>query len=301
VPPSASGAPRPLAVALSIGFCIGALVCCPTHGSFERYLTAQATHPSAWLPTGLAKVAERLRVSLAAESRSYLLFRMGTLRERAFIGAFGTWVALPIAPSLQLHTASVCHGAESMPPHQLFALLSMVYFVLMQLAPRFWWRHASCSLRAIRSGRLWTVLTSNLASASFPHLLHNIMTVMNLGASVHGALGCERELWLLLVACLASSAGALLWHGILGGAPAACSVGGSGVAMAFVAANAALFPRVTVFVYGIEMSAAHLPVAYLLLDAIGQRGGTHIDVSAHAGGAAAGWLLARRWKPWWYA
>ena len=77
------------------------------------------------------------------------------------------------------------------------------------------------------------------------------------------------------------------------------AIGASGVAMALVAANAALFPSVGVRMYGVELSAHHLPLAYLLLDAFsarGQRG--EVDLSSHVGGAIAGWVLAQRWKPW---
>ena len=64
--------------------------------------------------------------------------------------------------------------------------------------------------------------------------------------------------------------------------------------------NAALFPQVAVVMYGVELTAWQVPLLYLFFDALsasGRRG--DVDVSAHAGGAAAGWLLASRWRPWW--
>ena len=49
-----------------------------------------------------------------------------------------------------------------------------------------------------------------------------------------------------------------------------------------------------------QLTAAQLPIAYLLLDAISASGRQgQVDVSAHAGGALAGWMLAKRWRPWW--
>ena len=79
-------------------------------------------------------------------------------------------------------------------------------------------------------------------------------------------------------------------------------MGASGVACALVAANAALFPDTLVHFYGIEMPAAHQLLVFVALDLAAQAGGERpVDGAAHAGGAACGWLLARRWRglPWW--
>lgn len=296
-PPAAS---TQIAYALvAVGLAV-AVATCPTHDGFEEYLTAASAHPSKWIGT-LSAMAERLRVSITAESHSYLLFRTGCRSGKRFVGAFGTWVALPAVPeftSLAVPDFSVCRHADSA-PHELFAMLCLATFVLMSAAPRFGWRHCSCSLSALRAGRLWTLLSSNMAHGSVPHLANNLMQILNLGPMIHAAIGCERALGLLACACLASSLSSVFWHGVLGGRAGAGSIGASGVAMALVAANAALFPSVGVRMYGVELSAHHLPLAYLLLDAFsarGQRG--EVDLSSHVGGALAGWVLAQRWKPW---
>ena len=76
--------------------------------------------------------------------------------------------------------------------------------------------------------------------------------------------------------------------------------------MGLVAANAALYPHVLVRMYGVEMGAQQLLMVYLLLDVVQHQGGPaggggmrQVDVSAHAGGAAVGWVLATRWRRWW--
>ena len=299
-----ASAPSPwFVVAVAIGAI--AVATCPSHDSFEAYLATASQHPAAWL----GGVLEKLRISVAAETKSYLILRSGIFRGRRFVGAFHTWWRLPSLPSVSLGLPSLTGGrlsslvcnADGAAPHEHMAFLFIVGFLLQQLAPpRVMARHAHCSLSALRQGRVWTLLTANLAHANPAHLLHNLLQLLHLGPILHGALGCEKAAGLLLATCLAASAGSVLWHGVLGGRAGAGSVGGSGVAMGLVAANAALFPHVTVVFYGLELQAHLVPLFYLALDVLsagGRRG--DVDVSAHAGGAAAGWFLATRWRPWW--
>lgn len=293
----------PLAILTIVGLVI-LMAWCPSHDSFEAYLAAAAAHPSAWL-SGLSNLAEKLRIAVAAETKSYIIFRTGTFRGRKFVGACGTWFGLPAIPTstvLQMPSlaTSVCQ-TDGAAPHEQLALLFIFGFAAFQFAPRVCMRHGICSLEAVQSGRLWTAVTANLIHANPAHLLHNMLQVLHLAPIVQSAIGCEKALLLLLGCMLGASAASVLWHGILGGKRHAGSVGGSGVAMGLVAANGALFPRVKVIMYGFELNAASVPLVYLLFDVLssaGQRGGD-IDISAHAGGAVTGWLLATRWKPWW--
>ena len=55
---------------------------------------------------------------------------------------------------------------------------------------------------------------------------------------------------------------------IYGTQPGHLWLGGSGVAMGLVAANAALFPHVTVVFYGLELQAHLVPLFYLALDVL---------------------------------
>ena len=211
----------------------------------------------------LTAIANRLRVSISAESQSWLLFRIGSDRGRHFVGVFGTWLSLP-APTRGLIAAATClPGGEGGTPHELFALLCVGAFVLANVAPSIVRRHGECSLNALLAGRPWVVLTCNVVHYSPGHLLNTLLCVLNLGPVLHVMLGCERSAGLLVGASLSASVASLLWHGLLGGRPADTSVGGSGVAMALLAANAALFPRVAVTMYGIELEAWALPLAHL--------------------------------------
>jgi membrane associated rhomboid family serine protease len=277
-----------------------ALATCPSHDSFEAFLARAAAHPSGFLGS-LSAIAERVRIAVGAESRSWLILRTGTHRGKRFLGAFGTWTWIPSFPQASLLPASLSGAAfcraDAGTPHELFALVCIGVFVLAQVAPGFVARHCICSYGAVRGGRLWVLLTSNVAHFSPTHLFNNLLQVLHFGPIVHSALGCERFAVLLLCCALASSSASVLWHGWMHGRSSDGSIGGSGVASAIVAANAALFPRVVVSMYGIELTAgAHL-LLYLLLDALSI--GRVADVAAHAGGAACAWALVQHWRPWW--
>ena len=275
--------------------------------SFESFLVSASAHPSGFMGQ-LTSIAEKLRVSVTASSSSYLIFRIGSHRGQRFFGGYGTWFALPKIPqmprlelnlprSLQDAAAPFC-ARDALPPHELFAMLCIVGYLAVEFAPRKTWPNALCSVSSMRAGRVWTLFFSNLVHANFVHLVNNLVQILNLGPFLFPTLGCERSLGLFVCAMLASSVASLLWHGYYKGRRGAGSIGASGVAMALVAANAALFPDVVVHVYGVELTAAQVPVAYLLLDVMLSRPGMEIDVSSHVGGALAGYVLARRWRPW---
>lgn len=278
--------PTLLIVAL---LCGAALASVPTHDSFDVHLMALSSHPSGAFGR-LASLTERVRIATLADSKSHLLWRVGSFRGSVFVGVFGTWLTLPLLPTVSLPALSPC-GAGSLAPHETFVLLTLVVYALWLLAPRFTARHTFCSLRAVGEGRVWTLLTSNLAHASPQHLIINSMQLMHFGPLIHAQLGCERFAALLGCACIATSGTSLLWSGVRARRREG-SIGASGVAMALLAANAALFSART-YMYGVEMPASTAVLVYLVLDLLSQQGAT--DVSAHAGGAACGFVLARRW------
>ena len=288
---------------------------CPSHDTFEAHLAAAASHPSGYLGTVMA-VAERLRISVTAESHSYLLLRVGRHNKHQFIGLFGTWVGLPRLHSPLKLIGSVswpafsikgfCKASSASAPHEPFAFLCCLGFLLLQMSPRIAMRHAYCSLNALRDGRMWTLITSNFLHGNPAHLLHNVLNVLHLGPVVASALGCERATMLLGAAMLTTSLASVVWHGVLNHRPGGGSVGASGVTMALLAANAALYPNVRVTMYGIQLDAYMVPLMHLILDVLSARSGgaaqgaNDIDVSAHLGGAVAGWVLGLRWRPWFY-
>lgn len=288
--------------ALMIGLPLAAAASCPSHDSFASYLSAMASHPSG-LIGGLSSLVESVAIALQAESTSWLLFRVARYRGELYLGLFGTWVptaldmplpSLPRWASLREPWELVCSQGRS--PHEAFVLACLVCFVLWQAAPRPMYRHAVCSLRAVQQGRVWVVLTANLSHANVYHLVHNALQLLHFGPLLRATIGCERLSQLLVCAAISSSSASLLWNGVMHARPGEGSLGASGVALSLVAANAALFPTFPVRMYGFDMTAAQQLLAYLLLDVLASREGYALDASAHVGGAACGWLLAKRWR-----
>jgi len=282
----------------------------PTTESFVTHLEYLSTHPSGMLGS-LTSLASALHISVAADTESFVFVRIGRFRGERFMGVLGTWVqlggigtslsggAFPSAPSLATSARSyLCASGYS--PCELLVMLTLVVHLLFRVYPRAMMRHCVCSLRAVQECRVWVLLTSAVSHASLLHLVHNCIHLLQVQPLANAALGCDNLLTLMFAAALVSSAASIAWHGILGNRPRDGSLGASGVVMALVAANAALFPHTPVLVYGIQMTAAQSVLFYLVLDVATQHsglgGGGGIDASAHIGGAACGWLLAHRWR-----
>ena len=287
---------------LMVGVPLAAVASCPSHDSFASYLSAMASHPSGLLG-GLSSLLERAAIALQAESTSWMLFRVARYRGELYLGLFGTWVptaldvpmpSLPHWASLHEPWELVCSQGRS--PHEAFVLACLVCFVLWQTAPRPMYRHAVCSLRAVQQGRVWVMLTANVSHASGYHLLHNALQLLHFGPLLRATLGCERLSQLLVCAAVCSSSASMLWHGVLKSRPGEGSLGASGVVLSLVAANAALYPDFPVRMYGIDMTAVQQLLVYLLLDVLASSSGRSLDASAHVGGAACGWMLAKRWR-----
>ncbi|KAL1508558.1 hypothetical protein AB1Y20_004657 [Prymnesium parvum] len=278
---------------------LAAAASCPSHDSFTAHLAASAAHPSAF-SASLARLAEQLRISAAADSTPALLFRLGSFRGHRYLGVLGVWVRLPAFAAD--FAAAACGGA----PHETFVLLCCASLALWGVAPRAMARHTVASWDALRAGRVWTVFVANVSHASPLHLLHNALHILHFGPVLLHALGCERMLLLLLSACVAASAASIVWNAFLSGNPTGDmegSLGASGVALALSGANAALFPQTVVRMYGVELSAAGVLLLYTCVDVCSRRAQDEaVDVSAHVGGALCGWLLGRQWRaslPFW--
>lgn len=271
---------------------------CPSHQSFVEHLTRLSHHPS----RVLSSLASAIHATLWAKSTSYGLWRVGTLRERTYIGVLGMWVSLGNAwldktswtrPRSFL-SGSVCGSEYS--PYEILVMVSLVMHFLWRMYPRLMDRHAVCSLRAVQQGRVWVLVSSAVSHASFFHLIHNCMHLLQAGPITQAALGCEDLLMLIMGAALASSFASIVWHGMLGNRPSTGSLGASGIVMALVAANVTLFPHTNVLVYGLDMAAPNAVLFYMVLDVVAQSDGARVDASAHIGGALWGLFYAQRWR-----
>ncbi|KAL3907833.1 MAG: hypothetical protein SGPRY_010033 [Prymnesium sp.] len=264
---------------LAFGLVVGCmLLCCPSHSSFTLYLTSAASDPSDYLVASLSQLtARQLWILPTAQSQSYLAFRIGSFREQTFLGLCGLWIPLPsphaLCANLEMLASELTCGHERRGrPHEGFVLLCAASLLLWHLFPSVMRRHSVCSRRALSSGRVWTVLLSNLSHPGQLSLLHHLLLILQLGPVLLHAVGCHRLFSLLLSGCLAASSASILWNGWLARRPASAHedpIGASGVGLALASANAALFPHSIVSMYGIELSPAGVLVLSTLLDAVG--------------------------------
>ena len=287
----------------AVGVAVAAMALCPSHDSFEEFLTAAARARGSLL--------ERFTAAIAAETHSWVLFRTGSHRGRHFVGVLGAWLSLP-SSLVQRRVA----------PHELYAVLCVGIFLVGRLAPAFIGAHGLCSLHHVRAGRLWVLLTSQLVHQEPVSLMSaTLLPLLSFGPIVQSALGSKRSALLLLGAALAASATSLLWQAACqavrgkeahdasagggsagggsagGGSAGGGSVGGGSVAMGVIAANAALHPDSLCDLFGmVKLTAGQLLVLFFVVDAV--FGG--VDLAAHMGGAGAGYALAQRWgrSPW---
>ncbi|KAK4530048.1 hypothetical protein CCYA_CCYA03G0905 [Cyanidiococcus yangmingshanensis] len=173
----------------------------------------------------------------------------------------------------------------------LIALNGMVYLGWKSRpgGPPFMWRHFACSLESIYAGRTHTLLTSSISHMGFLHLLGNMFLLANFGLDVCKALGPSRFLTLYAGGAFLSSAVSLLYKRLrLSGA---VSVGASGSVMAILVMFAMLFPKASLYVMGIKMTAKEACLLWVLFDVAGVVGRLgYIDFAAHLGGALFGYL-----------
>lgn len=315
---------------LGIVLILAAVATCPSHDSFLAHLRSSSDHPdglTSGISSGISAFAAHVHTAYAADSESWFAFRVGRYQQDNFIGLFGSWMLgprLPKLPSLPETPMElrldllVCNGSAGFDPHELFALLCILGFVLWQYFPYLMLKNAVCSWDNMSRGRIWVVLTANISHQVLLLLIHNVMQVLQFGPVLQAALGCERLLTLLGCASIASSATSLAWalaHGPQRHIPD--NFGASGVVFAFQGANAALFRTTLLRVYGFEMRPEQWLALSLILECAWQqrridyrrprvwfayRFFEPIDVSAQVGGTLCGWLLVQHWQaslPFW--
>jgi len=149
-------------------------------------------------------------------------------------------------------------GGGRSSPHEGFAIACVVVFVLWQtLSEGFMVRHFACSPSAMRSWRVWTLLSSSISHCDPLHLLHNLASLFAVAPQLAARVPCREVAQFILSSALASALASLLWASLDHRRPPPFSLGASGVVLAVFAASAALVPDQHIILYGIEMSAKH--------------------------------------------
>ena len=174
----------------------------------------------------------------------------------------------------------------------------------------------------LQSANEWLGMTSELWSRMFPlvplwqvgtygflhsidplHILWNLLLLYFFGTMLEGIIGSRR---FLVVYMSAMIAGALLHlAGTLAFGDSPPAIGASGAVLGVLVATATLYPNRQVLMLFIPVRLGHLAIVIVLLDfirlAIGVRLGAGDGVAhfVHLGGAAYGFLAARRGWIWW--
>lgn len=180
-------------------------------------------------------------------------------------------------------------------------VLNALVFVAWQVPPiqQLMLEQFTVSWDGLVSGRVWTLLTSEVSHSDLFHLLFNMVALGFVGRIVEEAWGAKNALALYLFAAVLASLGhvglMLAWH-----TPGVPAIGASGAVMAFVIVAALLEPmrRVTLVPLPFSFPIWGVAVAYVLFDLLGAMSGK-IEVfgvklahGGHLGGAVAGAL----WK-----
>lgn len=281
-----------------------ALASLPSHESFVDHVSATRSARESW--AGRASSALRgVGASLFAETRSYLIVRVGWYGTDYFIGCLGCWLRVPFlfADPIGLCAHWFCnHSGIRWGPHEAFAVLCLVVFALWHtVQPGTMWRHFTTSYTALRSGRVWTLLTSAISQRHPLHLLHNLISLFAVAPQLSAHVPCEDLAELIILSALASSCVSVLWS-YLARRHASPSMGASGVVHALSAARAAHAPTLRCLIYGVEMPASHAVLAQIGLDCVlasctSDANSHEVDVAGHIGGATCGWWFARtRWR-----
>jgi rhomboid-like protein len=153
--------------------------------------------------------------------------------------------------------------------------------------------HFTVSLGGMRHLRFWTLLTSEVSQATFPHLLFNMLALYTLGRDVERIAGSRAFLGLYASGALAASLGHLAYCALATPVPA---LGASGAVMAIATVSALLFPRRVLLVFFIlPMPALTAMGAFVLFDLWGlvSPGADSVAHAAHLAGAAWGYVWWR--------
>jgi membrane associated rhomboid family serine protease len=157
------------------------------------------------------------------------------------------------------------------------------------------------TVRGLKSGGLWTLVTYPLLHANVVHWLVNLLAIYFLGKELTPQLGERRVAWLCAAAIFS---GGLIWTWVhLGRSD--MLMGATAIPVALLTLFACLHPnrsmRFLFFFFPVTMKPKHLAWAVIGLSALGlalseipgDRFGTHIAHSAHLGGALAALLYYR--------
>lgn len=189
------------------------------------------------------------------------------------------------------------------PTRALHALtaVNVAVFALWQLAAlsgpdALAWMEANftVSLDALRAGRVWTLLTSEVSHAGLLHLGFNLWALRLFGDDLEQLLGWRGLLHLYGAGAVAASIGHVAFNA-LGGDPTA-ALGASGAVMSVAIVSSLMHPRRWLLLFFvIPLPALWAMALFVVIDLIGllSPGVDNVAHAAHLGGALYGVLYWR--------
>lgn len=150
------------------------------------------------------------------------------------------------------------------------------------------------SWSALENGRFWTLLTSAFSHNMLFHIFINMYVFFGFGLALERVMGSKKFLYFYLLAAVAGSLGHSVVSAFYLGAPELPALGASGAVSAVLVLFALLFPKETIFLFGlIPVPAMFGSMLFVGIDLWGlvqqsQGGGLMIGHGAHLGGAFFG-------------
>lgn len=147
----------------------------------------------------------------------------------------------------------------------------------------------------LRSGYVWTLLTSALSHVDMGHLLFNMLALWLFGRIVERVIGAPGFVALYVVGGIVASLGHVLW-GVVTGDPTP-ALGASGSVMAVAVTFAVIFPNQKLYLFFmVPMPAWFAVLLYVGLDLAGLFDArSSIAHAAHLGGAVTGLAYGFIW------
>lgn len=208
---------------------------------------------------------------------------IGWESSRMYLGAFDLWLRVPLFSIISFE------WPES---HDIDMLLCVfvLFRVLWHVWPRAMTYHFVCSWHNVRSRRIWVFLTAQLSHAEWLHLLTNALFLYSVAPIAHTLMPrrCFFGVYFLGGGCGMAISLVVQW---LLSRPFTEHLGASGSLFAIMGYLSDSSTKTRWL--ALEWSWTQFLLLQLLIGCLTHAGSSsHVDLSAHLAGAAAGWAIS---------
>ena len=183
--------------------------------------------------------------------------------------------------------------------------INVFFFVISQ---KFTDLYTLCSLNVynvVKNKMYWQFVTYMFVHSNWSHLFSNMLGLLIFGISVERSIGSKEFLLFYFLTGILCGVFSFLFHYLTGGYYAFL-MGASGVIYAILLLFAVIFPRSTIYIWGIiPLQAPVLVIVYTIFELVSQFSGkTNIAHYTHLAGFVFAWLYClirmgvNPWKVW---